>query len=93
MSGTHILPAVALCLWSDDIAALDLERDKAHIIKQVLDHGSMHASDWLRSTYPAADIRVVIENTPTSAWGKKSLALWSLVYGVFPQKERRFASA
>jgi hypothetical protein len=92
MSEGKVPSFVAPFFWSDDVTSLDLERDKAHIIKQVLDYGSAQATDWLRSAYPTTEIRSVIENTPRSSWGKKSLALWSLYYGVSPKRATRFAN-
>jgi hypothetical protein len=91
MSESHIPQYVRPSLWSYDVEKLDLERDKALIIKNVLDYGTKEATDWVRSTYTREDIRSVIERTPVSAWGKKSLALWSLLYDVVPTRATRFA--
>ncbi len=77
--------------WSDRIEELDLDAHKNHIIKQILDHGSEKATDWVRSTYSDSDIRGVIENTPASAWSRKSLALWSLMYKSSPKTATRFS--
>ena len=78
-------------LWSYDIDQLSLERDRALIIKNVLDYGTKQATDWLRATYPREDIQEVIRHTPASAWNKKSLALWTLLYDVVPERSTRFA--
>lgn len=81
---------VESCLWSYDPARLDVARDKEIIIRQVLDAGTKPATDWLRSVYSEAEIGAVIADTPASAWrSRKSLALWSLVYGTFPRHSRR----
>lgn len=85
----HVPKSVASALWSYDMEALDLQRDKGLIIKQVLDYGSTDAIRWVRETYPASEIRAIVRDTPKSAWGKKSLALWSLVYDAVPLRERR----
>lgn len=78
-------------MWSVDLASLDLERDKDYIIKQVLDHGSTQATDWLRGVYSAEEIATAIKKTSSSAWSRKSLALWSLIFGATPAKQGRFA--
>ncbi len=57
-------------LWSYDIDALDLRKHKKLIIKNILDHGSKKATDWLRGVYSADDLREVIRNMPKSAWEK-----------------------
>jgi hypothetical protein len=91
MKTSEIPSFVMPFLWSYDTAILDLSRDKALIIKNVLDYGTKEATDWLRNTYTPDDVRMVIENTPASAWGKKSLALWTLLYDVAPKHATRFA--
>ena len=80
---------VASALWSYDVNALETEKDKRLIIKHVLDYGSTDAIRWLQQTYPASDITTTLRETPRSAWGRKSLALWSLVYNTTPARERR----
>ena len=86
----HIPDFVAHALWSYDIKKLDLRIHKNLIIKAVLDHGTKEATDWLRRTYTADEIKDVLRNTPQSAWGKKSLNFWSLVFQVGPKKDSRF---
>lgn len=78
-------------LWSYDTERLDLECHKALIIKNVLDYGTKEAIDWLRQIYTSEDIKTVIAHTPRSAWNKKSLALWTLIYGVEPERKVRIA--
>ncbi len=63
--------------------------DRHIIIKNILDYGSSESTMWLRSTYSSEDIRAVIESTPISDWGKKSLSLWSLIYGTSPRSTQR----
>ncbi len=79
-------------LWSYDIAKIDVARDKNIIIKNILDYGSSDATTWLKEHYSADEIRFVITTTPQSDWSKKSLALWSLVYGVSPHTLMRTVS-
>ena len=87
---TAIPPYVEPFLWSYDVTALNLAQDKQLIIHQVLNHGSKQATDWLQTAYSAEAIQTVIKSTPVSAWSKKSLALWSLLYNVYPTQSRRF---
>ena len=82
--------AVESCLWSYDTTHLDVVHDKEIIIRQVLDVGTKSATDWLRSVYSETEIGTVIADTPASAWrSRKSLALWSLVYGTIPRHHHR----
>ena len=89
MSETAIPACAHLALWSYDIARLDMIRDRAIIIKNVLDFGTKEATDWVRQIYTAEDIREVIIHTPRSSWDKKSLALWTLLYSVEPARAIR----
>ncbi len=77
-------------LWSYDLSVLDLKKHKKLIIKNVLDYGTKETTDWLQSVYSEEEIKEVLQNTPESAWNKKSLRLWSLVFGVKPRKKHRF---
>jgi len=77
-------------LWSYDVSQLDLVKHKSLLIKNILDYGTKQATDWLRCMYTKSDIQTVIKSTPESAWGKKSLNLWSLLYDVKPQHKTRF---
>ncbi|MBI2025245.1 hypothetical protein HYT04_00450 [Candidatus Kaiserbacteria bacterium] len=86
-------PSVRACLWSYDISALDLERDKMLVITNVLNHGTKEATDWLFSRYSAPDIASVIQTPLPGRWDKKSLALWSLLFGITPELKGRFSDA
>lgn len=86
-------PAVRACLWSYDIHALDLERDETLIITNVLNYGTKEATEWLFSRYPAARIAPVVQAPLAGRWDKKSLALWSLIFGVKPELKGRFSDA
>lgn len=91
MATASIPSSVKAVLWSYDTDQIDVVRDKSLIIKQILDYGTYDAVQWMRRTYSHEDIVAVVHAVPRSAWGKKSLALWSLVYGVMPDHETRFA--
>lgn len=86
-------PAVRACLWSYDIATLDLERDEALIITNVLNYGTKEATEWLFSRYSASHIATIIQTPLPGRWDKKSLALWALVFGVTPKLKGRFSDA
>ena len=86
-------PAVRACLWAYDISALDIERDKILIITNVLNYGTRGATDWLFSQYPSSVIASVIQKPLSGRWDKKSLALWSLMFGVTPELKGRFSDA
>ncbi len=75
-------------LWSYDLEKMDKEKYKQIIIKNVLDFGTKQAIDWLRENYSKKEIRQVIKNSIKSDWSKKSISLWSLVYGVKPKNKR-----
>lgn len=91
MENSKIPSFVRPFLWSYDISKLNLNTNKRTIIHNVLNFGSEKAVDWLRSVYTFDDMKDVFIKVPKSAWGKKSLALWSLIFGVSPEKESRFA--
>jgi hypothetical protein len=77
--------------WSYDFDALPPTAHRYLIIFQVLNWGSCEATDWLRSTYTREEIQEAITSSIESAWDKKSLALWSLVFDVRPTRVTRFA--
>lgn len=68
-----------------------MDTHKVLIIKQVLNYGAEDATKWLRFTYTPMEIAEVIGDSMKSEWVKKSLALWSLVYGTEPSRVSRFA--
>lgn len=78
-------------LWSYDLSQMDIERDKRVIVRQILDYGTKPATDWLRRTYTAGEIRAGIRDSVQSDWSKKSLALWELVYDARPDRQARFS--
>jgi len=91
MSVSSIPACVKAVLWSYDADQLDILRDKNLVIKQVLDYGTFQAVQWMKSTYSEDEISAVIRMVPRSAWGKKSLALWSLLYHTTPSRDTRLA--
>lgn len=69
-------------LWSYDIDALDISRDKRRIITNVLNFGTHEATNWLFKTYTKEDIKSCLVNPLPGEWSRKSLAFWSLILGV-----------
>ena len=71
-------------LWSYDIEKMDLSRNKKRIITNVLNLGTVKATDWLFSIYDKKDIKEAIANPLPGEWNEKSLNFWSLVLDVKP---------
>lgn len=71
-------------LWSYDIDKLDLLRDKKIIITNILNLGTVQATQWLFKVYSKEDLKDVITNPLPGQWNKKSLNFWGLVLGVQP---------
>jgi len=86
-------PAVRACLWSYDTSMLDIARDQVLIITNVLNFGSKEATDWLFTQYSGPQIAAVVRKPLPGRWDKRSIALWSLVFGVTPELKGRFTDA
>lgn len=71
-------------LWSYDIDALDISRDKKRIITNVLNLGTSEATDWLFDTYTKEDIKNCLVNPLPGEWNNKSMNFWSLLFDVQP---------
>jgi hypothetical protein len=84
---------VRACLWSYDIEHFDLALpdNRTRLIRNVLDRGTLAAVTWLRTHFVEEEIIEAIRTSSASEWGKKSLALWSLVFHVYPTRAGRFA--
>ncbi len=91
MQNSEIPKFVAPFLWSYDIKKLDTQTHRQLIIYNILNFGSKRSTDWLFSVYSNNDIQEVLSTTPESVWSKKSLALWSFIFGVSPVREARFS--
>jgi len=76
-------------LWSYDVSRLDIEKDKKRIITNVLNFGTDDAIEWLFTTYTRPDIIGVLQDPLPGEWNKKSLCLWSLVFGVTAEIKTR----
>lgn len=51
-------------LWSINVKNLDLEKDKAYIIHQVLMFGDLNEIAWLLKVYSKEKIKAVFEKAP-----------------------------
>ena len=71
-------------LWSYNIRALDLARDKKRIITNVLNFGTKKATDWLFEVYKKEDIKDCLIKPLPGEWNKKSIAFWSFIMDVDP---------
>jgi len=76
-------------LWSYDLSRLDMEKHKNIIIKNILDLGTVQATDWMKENYTESDVKEAIKLSIRSDWSKKSISLWSFIYDVQP-KDARF---
>jgi hypothetical protein len=85
--------AVRACLWSYDTDQIDFSvpAHKQRVIENVLNRGTYPAVDWLLATFNKTEIAEAISHSQVSVWNKKSLSLWSMVFGVHPEKLTRFA--
>jgi hypothetical protein len=91
MSTTPLPSFLAPFFWSYHLADLDTRTHQTLIIKQILNHGSKEALDWLFSIYTQVEIKEAITASMVSEWSEKSLSLWSKVFGVQPARIGRFA--
>ena len=72
-------------LWSYDINALDISRDKKRIITNVLNVGTKQATDWIFETYTKQEIQDCLKDPLPGEWNNKSIAFWSLILDVKPK--------
>ena len=68
--------------WFVELNQLDLDRDKALIIFQILNHGGLEDWRWLFAQYSIADIRHVVKLSFATAWFRQSLGLWQGVLDI-----------
>lgn len=79
-------------LWSYNLAELDLEKDKAAIIAQVLNYGDWKDLKWLCSIYSDKDIKKIVSHPGRGLWFEKVLNFWELMLNIrIPQRIRQKA--
>lgn len=59
-------------LWSCSVKKLDLEKDKAYIINQILAFGVLDELKWLFETYPLAVLRETFINQPIKEYTRSA---------------------
>lgn len=77
--------SVKAVLWSYDLDAIEMQKDKRIIISQVLNFGTEDAIKWLFKKYGFADIEQIANTIPLLQWNTKSLALWKIVMTINPK--------
>lgn len=73
-------------VWSYDTKKLNLKKDRKVIIINILNLGSIRATEWLFEQFNKADIKKTIQNSSIKEWNEKSLNLWSNFLKVKPKK-------
>lgn len=68
LHGKHPPKSLQGVLWSVPVSKLDLERDKAYIINQILAFGVLDELRWLFKTYPKAVIVETFIKQPTKEY-------------------------
>lgn len=75
-------------LWSYDVDAMDISRDKKRIITNVLNFGTSQATDWIFKTYTKQDVKNCLTSPLPGEWSNKSLNFWSLLLDIKPRPTR-----
>lgn len=77
------LPAyITSLLWDSEVAAVDLDRDRALIFERVMTRGTWAAMVWLRERYARADIAEFLRGPRARRLSPRDLAYWCLVFDV-----------
>jgi hypothetical protein len=72
----HSIPAfVTQYFWGDDLAELDIERNRKYIVQTILERGDSDALLWL---FAKVDKQTVKELLPTLKLSKKSANFWGI---------------
>lgn len=58
-----------------DISKLDLEKDRAYIVNQVLSYGTLDEIRWLMETYGQDTVKQVFLNQPMKVYTKQCFGL------------------
>lgn len=69
-------------LWSADISKMDLERDRAYIVNQVLSYGTLDEIRWLMRTYGEKIVREVFLNQPIKVYTPSAFRFSQLLLNV-----------
>ncbi len=83
MSEIAELPeAVRRLLWDTEPGAVDLQRHASFVMERVMARGTWEAMQWLRRTYPDADLARFVRERGSKCLAPRELAYWSLLTGV-----------
>jgi hypothetical protein len=74
-------------LWSYNLSAIDLEKDKELVIQQVLNYGGWKEVRWLFRNYPENDIKIVVARPDRGIWFRPVLTFWTTIYNIKLDKE------
>lgn len=66
--------------WDIDLTAFSPQAHPDYTIFRVLEFGDEHAVQWLRQTFPEAEILRVLSTERRLS--QKSATFWALVYGI-----------
>lgn len=77
--------SVKAVLWSYDLNAIEVQKDKKIIISQVLNFGSEEAIKWLFKQYSFEVVEQVANTIPLFQWNKKSLSMWKIILSINPK--------
>jgi len=69
-------------LWSYDLAALDLKRDKKVIISQVIKYGDLNHWRWLIEHYGKEEVRRIITQIPETDLRPSLRQLLKIIFGI-----------
>lgn len=61
-------------LWSVDVSKLDLEKDRAYIVNQVLSYGTLDEIRWLMKTYGKDVVKQVFLEQPIKVYTRPCFA-------------------
>ncbi|PIY69120.1 hypothetical protein COY90_02275 [Candidatus Roizmanbacteria bacterium CG_4_10_14_0_8_um_filter_39_9] len=78
--------SVKAVLWSYDLNAINVQKDKKIIVSQVLNFGTEEAINWLFRQYGVTTVKKVAAAIPLFEWNKKSLSFWKIILSIDPQK-------
>ena len=69
-------------LWSVNVSKLDLEKDRAYIVNQVLSYGTLEEIRWLMRTYGKKTVREVFLTQPIKVYTPSAFRFSQLLLGV-----------
>ena len=77
-----IPPGVRTSLWFAHAEKLDLMKNRALVITQVLNRGTWEAVRWVFRTYGEKAIRQTVSRPPRGLWFPQTLHFWSHYFNI-----------